>query len=410
MWPLLRHSPDPTVRSFLIERIGSRKVTAPALVERLEAEKDTSARRALIIALGEYTEQDLPAAMRGPLVKKLLAWYRDDADAGIHGAIDWLLRHGKEGPVARPLDWGCAKELERIDKELAGKPPHKPDAPARGSHKPDAPARGATWLVNTQGQTFTLIPGPVEFRMGSPLWEPDRIPVNEKPHRRIIPRSFALMTKPVTVAQWQQFLKDRPDVPRDFPKRYSPEADGPIIYVSWFLAARYCNWLSEKEGIPQEQWCYPATIGEGMKPYPDYLERTGYRLPTEAEWEYACRAKADSSRSYGSAVELLPRYTWHQANSHDRTWPVGQKRPNDFGLFDLHGNVWCWCQESAWRYQSGRVEDKEDIRYVRDNLSRVLRGASFLDLAPVVRSANRNNDRPAYRNLIIGVRACRTYH
>ncbi len=126
VWPLLRHSPDPTVRSYLLERVGSRSVDARLLVERLNVEKDVSARRALIVALGEFTDKDLPAAVRGPLVKKLLGWYREDPDAGIHGAIDWLLRHGKEGPVNRPLDWGCAKQLERIDKELAGKPPHAP--------------------------------------------------------------------------------------------------------------------------------------------------------------------------------------------------------------------------------------------------------------------------------------------
>ncbi len=303
MWPLLRHSPDPTVRSYLLERVGSRSVDARLLVERLEVEQDVSARRALIIGLGEFTEKDLPAAARAPLVKKLLGWYRTDPDAGIHGAIDWLLRHGKEGPVARPLDWGQAKELERIEKELAG----QPDAQARG-HKPDAPARGTTWHINGQGQTFTLIPGPSEFRMGSPLWEPDRNAVNEKPHRRIIPRSYALMTKPVTITQWQRYLKDRPDVPKDYLKRYSPEPDGPIIQVSWFMAAQYCNWLSEKEGIPKDQWCYPDEIAEGMKPFPDYLRRTGYRLPTEAEWEYACRAEAASTRYYGSSVELLPRY------------------------------------------------------------------------------------------------------
>jgi formylglycine-generating enzyme required for sulfatase activity len=400
VWPLLRHSPDPAVRSYLVERVGSRRVDARVLVERLEVEKDVSARRALILALGEFTENELPAAVRAPLARKLLAWYRADPDAGIHGAIDWLLRHGKEGPVARPLDWGQAKELERMDAEFAR-------ASRERKRTEDDKRR---WYVNGQGQTFTLIRGPVEFRMGSPLWEADRIGVNEKPHRRVIPRSYAIMTKPVTVAQWQGFLKDRPAVPRDFLKRYSPEAGGPIIGVSWFAAAQYCNWLSEKEGIPKEQWCYPDKIEEGMKPFPDYLRRTGYRLPSEAEWEYACRAEASSTRSYGAAAELLPRYSWNQANSQARSWPVGQKRPNDFGLFDMHGNVWQWCQDPAFRYPSGRIEDKEDIRYIEDKISRVLRGASFADLAPLVRSASRLSFRPAFRLYGVGVRACRTYH
>jgi formylglycine-generating enzyme required for sulfatase activity len=257
---------------------------------------------------------------------------------------------------------------------------------------------------------MTLIRGPVQFRMGSPVWEADRMEVNEKPHLRVIGRSFALATKPVTVAQWRQFVKERPDVPGDFVKRYSPESDGPIINVSWFAAAQYCNWLSRKEGIPKEQWCYPDKIAEGMKPLPDHLKRTGYRLPSEAEWEYACRAGTVTERYYGAGEEFLPRYAWFQGNSRERTWPVGQKRPNGLGLFDMHGNVFTWCQESAFLYPSGRVEDKEDIRDIADILIRSLRGCSFSDNAPIVRSAYRVFNRPAYRFINSGLRVCRTYH
>jgi formylglycine-generating enzyme required for sulfatase activity/tRNA A-37 threonylcarbamoyl transferase component Bud32 len=399
VWPLLRHSPDPTVRSYLVERMGSRRVDARLLVERLDVEKDVSARRALIVALGEFTDEDLPAAVRGPLVKKLLGWYREAPDAGIHGAIDWLLRHDSEGRVERPLDWGCAKELERIDGELAR-------ASRERQGLQDDRRR---WFVNGQGQTFTIIRGPVEFRMGSPLTEPEHSAVNEKPHRRVIPRNYAIVTKPVTVGQWQQFLRDRPDVPREFSKRYSPEPGGPIIAVSWFAAAQYCNWLSEKEGIGRDQWCYPETIEKGLKPYPDHLRRTGYRLPTEAEWEYACRAETTSSRYFGFSAELLGRYAWYLANSNERTWPVGQKRPNDLGLFDMHGNVWCWCQEAPSLYPSGRVEDKADIIYFQDKMTRVLRGESFDIKTPNVRSAYRGAFELGSRLNGIGVRVCRTY-
>src|SRR5207302_9914000 len=140
---------------------------------------------------------------------------------------------------------------------------------------------------------------------------------SQRPAQRRISRNFAIASKPVTVAQWQRFLKERPEVPRSPSqdlKRYSPEANGPIIGVSWYMAAAYCNWLSEKEGIAKEQWCYlvneKGEYAEGMKPAPDYLKRTGYRLPTEAEWESACCAEATTSRYYGSSVELLPRYGW----------------------------------------------------------------------------------------------------
>src|SRR5262249_23284302 len=153
-----------------------------------------------------------------------------------------------------------------------------------------------------------------------------------------------------------------------YTKRYSPEPGGPIISVTWYEAAAYCNWLSEKEGIPKEQWCYPEPVEEGMKPFAGHLSRTGYRLPTEAEWEYACRAGTLTSRHYGEGQELLGRYAWFLGNSRDRAWPVGQKRPNDLGLFDMHGNVWAWCQEGGWDYPDGRAEDKEDLRDITDRL------------------------------------------
>src|SRR5262249_14824853 len=117
---------------------------------------------------------------------------------------------------------------------------------------------------------------------------------------------------------------------------------------------------------------------EGMKLAPNYLERAGYRLPTEAEREYACRAEAVASRYYGEADELLGKYAWYLENAAGRTWPVGTKKPNDFGLFDMHGHVWNWCQESYHVYQEGRVyDDREDSLPVKREVNRALRGAAF---------------------------------
>jgi formylglycine-generating enzyme required for sulfatase activity len=270
------------------------------------------------------------------------------------------------------------------------------------------------WYVNGQGQTFTLIPGPVTFRMGSPLTEADRVAVNERPHVRVIPRSYALQTKAVTVAEYERFLAEHPErrFP-SFPKRYSPEANGPMIWVSWYDAAAYCNWLSKKEGIPRSQWCYPEKIGAGTKLYADYLKRTGYRLPSEAEWEYAAKAGSATSRYCGSSDSLLARYAHYRDNSADRAWPVGQKRPNDLGLFDMHGNVWTWCDNPAFGYPGGRAEDKEYFRDIFSGFydgSRALRGGSFTYHAPLVRSSDRNNDRPAGRINDVGLRVCRTFH
>jgi hypothetical protein len=166
VWPLFRHTPDPTRRSWLVWRAGELGSDPRQLIDRLRVEKDDSARRALIVALGEYTEKELPAEVRGPLVRELLGWYRDDRDPGVHGPIGWLLRHRQEGPARRLLDWGMAKELEAIDRELAGKPPRQKPA---GQEK--RACDGSGWYVNGQGQTMVLIEGPVEFRMSSPPWE-----------------------------------------------------------------------------------------------------------------------------------------------------------------------------------------------------------------------------------------------
>jgi formylglycine-generating enzyme required for sulfatase activity len=203
-------------------------------------------------------------------------------------------------------------------------------------------------------------------------------------------------------------------VPKDYLARFSPEAGGPIISVSWYAAADYCNWLSEKENLPEKQWCYPRDIRSGMKIGRDILKRTGYRLPTEAELEYVCRAGSGESRSFGSAAGLLPRYAIFQANSADRTWPGGQKRPNDLGLFDLHGNVWNWCQDRNLPYPR-----RDSARAILDTLreeytidesgSRILRSASFGHLAPSVRASNRSSDPPVNRSNIVGLRVCRTH-
>jgi hypothetical protein len=194
--------------------------------------------------------------------------------------------------------------------------------------------------------------------------------------------------------------------------------DSPQTAVTWYEAAQYCNWLSDREGFSK---CYEPNsdgkYGPGMKPVVGYLNLSGYRLPTEAEWEFACRAGTITSRCYGSSPSLLPRYAHFAvnesyahfaANENRRTWPVALLKPNDFGLFDVHGNAWQWCDD-AYRTDLHQVEqDASGAKPVVDSEPRVLRGGSFDAGALYVRSAARLFNQPSNRLNSYGFRPVRT--
>jgi formylglycine-generating enzyme required for sulfatase activity len=150
-----------------------------------------------------------------------------------------------------------------------------------------------------------------------------------------------------------------------------------------------------------------------MKIKADALSLGGYRLPTDGEWEYACRAGAETSRYYGASMDLLGQYAWYAANSDDHAWLCASVLPNDLGLFDMLGNTFEWCQEVGTVYQPdarGRVTEPKAVRdaFVDDTNPRTLRGGGFSDRAPSVRSAARHRDAPAVHTNTFGFRPART--
>ncbi len=411
VWPLLKHSPDPRVRSYLIHRLGPLGVDAGVIGKQLDKESDLTIRRALVLSLGEFSEKDFTPADRKAYLPKLREMYTA-ADPGLHAASEWLLRQWKqEAWIAKTNQaWAAdkqqqSKSIEEIMHEL----------------KKETSKDERRWYVNVQGQMLVVIPGPVEFWMGSPQEEkgresiPDKYRGMELRHWRRIGRSFAIASKEVTVEQFLRFRKEHP-----IDGNAAPSSDCPVNMVTWYEAAAYCNWLSEQEGIPRDQWCYePNKEGNydlGMKMAADSLQRTGYRLPTEAEWEYACRAGAATSYSFGESDELLPRYAWYQMNGRVRSWPVGSLKPNDLGLFDMHGNVWEWCQDAYKPYAKGgngkATEDIEDTADITDGDTRVPRGGSFVHGSSFTRSAYRPDWKPFFvptnRNYDSGFRPART--
>jgi len=348
--------------------------------------------------LGEYDEKGLSQDARQAVLPKLQDIYRKDADPGLHAACEWLLRTWKQEAWLKQANDDWAKDRERREKRLDG---------IKQLLTKDKEKTPPQWYVNGQGQTMVVIPGPVEFLMGSPLTEARRFE-NETQHKKRISRTFALASKSVTVEQYRKF-----DEGYQLPAVYTRTADLPVIGTSWHQAAVYCNWLSKKEGIDQDQWCYEIKDGQVTRLKANYLSLTGYRLPTEAEMEFATRYGALTSRYFGETEDLLPKYAWYTKNSQEKTHPVGNMKPNDLGLFDVQGNVYTWCQESYKAYPRwqffGAGEDKEDILSINNQSSRVLRGGSFLNQASNVRSAFRNNYVPTNRYYNVGFRAARTF-
>lgn len=196
----------------------------------------------------------------------------------------------------------------------------------------------------------------------------------ERPVHEVTLKSFEISATAVTQAQYEAVMGNNPS--------YFIEPDCPVECVSWEEAMAFCERLSEKEG-------------------------RSYALPSEAQWEYACRAGSTTRFCYGDDDNGLGEYAWYKQNSAGRTHPVAEKKPNAWGLYDMHGNVWEWCQDSWHDNYKGAPTDGSAWGEPVDAL-RVLRGGSWSNLAQRCRSAFRNNNTPADRSHNIGFRVVRT--
>ncbi len=188
-------------------------------------------------------------------------------------------------------------------------------------------------------------------------------------------------------------------------RRSDSEKLHPVIHVSWNDAVAFCNWLSEKEGLQK------AYSGSGSSIRCDF-NANGYRLPTEAEWEYAARGGNTSKGYKYSGSNDLDAVGWYGAYNNDGnrtreegTSPVGKKQPNELGIYDMSGNVWEWCWDWKGEYSSS---NQTDPRGPNSGSYRVLRGGSWSLNPEYCRVAPRDFSDPAYRSINVGFRLART--
>jgi formylglycine-generating enzyme required for sulfatase activity len=235
--------------------------------------------------------------------------------------------------------------------------------------------RDATDVVNSIGLRMRMISAG-QFQMGS-----------DSVHRVRITKPFLLGTFLVTQEEYARVMDGAT------PSHFKGDTRRPVEQVSWLDAIHFCNRLSEIE----RRTPYYHVDNEHV----EIQDGDGYRLPTEAQWEYACRAGSSGNWCFGDDETQLTRFAWYHENSRNKTHAVGQKEPNDWGLHDMHGNVWEWCWDWYGEYPAEEVSDPvgpEQASY------RVIRGGGWDLSAEGCRSAFRDRDSPGNRYLSLGFR------
>ena len=274
--------------------------------------------------------------------------------------------------------WGSdgAFILPTSDKDQHGNPVAKRDG---RQYDPKTGHPFEAWLRDPRME-FVFVPAG-EFTMGSPAHEKDRDDDEGPAHTVRITKPFYLAKYEITQGQWRAAMGASPWARKQSVRR---DAGAPAVHVSWADCQEFLKKLNRTAG-------------------------PGFRLPTEAEWEYACRAGSTTTYSFGDDAIRLKDYAWYDGNAWDAgekyAHAAGLKRPNAWGLYDMHGNVWEWCHDWYNSYAPGAQTDPVGaLRLV----FRVLRGGSFSNAAGWCRSAFRYRYSPTSRGSNLGARPARS--
>lgn len=356
---------DPGQRTTLIREAAVWHGDLGTLCDAVQESDNAAVRSALVLAGGSVPANQMTGSVREKWVGLLEDLFRSSPDALTHSAAGWALRElGVEEPdISRTENAAALADLEWQTNSL-----------------------GMT-LIRVPAGTFTRTsflvrrdPG-AESIAASALTRGNSDPLTQTVR---VSRPFLLADREVTRAQFQLMVEDA-TIPADQkPTQWigaddsrSPDDSCPVQRVNWFDAVMFCNWLSRREGLdPAYEPSGEIELGRlNWTTYSLNRGSDGYRLPTEAEWEFACRAGTTTKYSCGDDFGAIENYAVLRSS---RTRPVGSKRPNAWGLFDLHGNVWEWCHDAHGMY--GREADVVDPIGAGNPRMRVLRGGDFMTL------------------------------
>jgi hypothetical protein len=291
VWSVLQSTGIPDARTQLIQRVVPFHVDPQLIAQRLQSESDTSIRCGLVMALGEFAPDQLSGDLRDRTVTLIKGWFHTANHASLRSTSLWFLRQWHEEKTIQ----------ESLMKEL-----------------PED--RSRDWYVSSEGHTMIQL----------------------LPHRQDASYQLDASIGEVTVEQFQRF---DPNCKQDPVGASTP--DCPVLWQTYHRAVAYCNWLSSQAGLSDDQWCYPERKdgpGVAVDMYPDYQQRTGYRLPTAEEWFYLESGGSKTRFAFGHDIHLVHGYA-RFVDQGRRGWPLGTTKPNDFGIFDMVTGSREWVSE-----------------------------------------------------------------